>query len=53
MKFDYGILGEDGKTALAKGYTKHACLNGDGRVIRPPRLLAELIEKHYRCEPGA
>ena len=53
MKFDYAIFSEGEKKALARGYTKHACLNGAGRVIRPPRFLAELIEKHSRREPGA
>jgi len=44
VKFDYRIFAEDGEKELAKGYTKHACLNRDGRVIRPPDFLVEVIE---------
>ena len=46
VKFDYSIFREDGKALLVKGYTKHACLNGSGRVIRPPAFLLELIAAH-------
>ena len=43
IKFDYRIFAEDGEKELAKGYTKHACLNSDGRVIRPPDFLVKVI----------
>ena len=43
VKFDYRIFSEDGEKELAKGYTKHACLNSDGRVIRPPGFLVKVI----------
>jgi acyl-CoA thioester hydrolase len=46
MKFDYNILsGNDDRKLLANGYTIHACLNGNGRVIRPPDFIMELIKK--------
>ena len=46
MKFDYNILSEDdGRKLFANGYTIHACLNGNGRVIRPPDFIMELIKK--------
>ena len=48
IKFDYSIFREDGKTLLVHGYTKHACLNGSGRVIRPPVFLLELIAAHCK-----
>jgi len=48
IKFDYNIYREDGKTLLVQGYTKHACLNGNGRVIRPPAFLLELIAAHCK-----
>ena len=44
IKFDYRIFAEDGEKELATGYTKHACLNSDGRVIRPPDFLVKVIE---------
>ncbi|MFH1490601.1 MAG: acyl-CoA thioesterase, partial [Pseudomonadota bacterium] len=43
IKFDYCIFAEDGKKMLAKGYTKHACVDGKGRVVRPPDFLMKLI----------
>ena len=47
MKFDYTIFSENGQKVLAQGYTRHACLNGEGRVIRPPDFILDLIKK---CE---
>ena len=46
MKFDYRIFSEDGTKLLAQGYTKHACVDTDGRVVRPPKFLMEAIEKY-------
>ncbi len=45
MKFDYIISSEDGKKKFAKGYTKHACVDGSNRVVRPPGILLEIIDK--------
>jgi acyl-CoA thioester hydrolase len=45
LKFDYKILKEDGKTLIARGYTKHPCVNTDGKVVRPPEFLREVIAK--------
>lgn len=45
MKFDYIISSEDGKKIFAKGYTKHACVDGSNRVVRPPGILLEIINK--------
>jgi acyl-CoA thioester hydrolase len=45
IKFDYRIFCEDTKTLLARGYTKHACMNREGRVVRPPQFIKEVIEK--------
>lgn len=44
IKFVYTIDGEGGQKVLAKGYTKHACVDHNGRLIRPPKFLTELIE---------
>ena len=46
IKFDYRIFSEDGKTLLAQGHTKHACLNREGKVVRPPVFIKEVIEKN-------
>lgn len=48
MKFDYRIFDEDGKKIIAKGYTKHACLNQSGRVVRPPEFLTKLVENRNK-----
>jgi acyl-CoA thioester hydrolase len=46
MKFNYRIFSEDGKKILAKGYTKHACVDNKGRVVRPPEFLVKIIENN-------
>lgn len=43
LKFDYGIFSQDSRKAFAKGYTKHACLDPTGHVVRPPDFLKELF----------
>jgi acyl-CoA thioester hydrolase len=45
IKFDYKIYREDGITLVARGYTKHPCVNRDGKVVRPPEFLKEIITK--------
>ncbi len=45
VKFDYHILSEDTQSTHAKGYTKHACVDENGRVVRPPEFLKEIIRK--------
>jgi len=46
MKFDYQIFSEDGEKRLASGYTKHACMDNNGRVVRPPKFLMDIIAKN-------
>lgn len=46
MKFNYRILSEDGNHVLAEGYTKHACVDGKGRVVRPPEFIVNIIAKN-------
>ena len=48
IKFDYRIFSEDEKTLLAQGHTKHACLNREGKVVRPPTFIKEVIEKNIQ-----
>lgn len=45
VKFDYCIFGQESQKLLAKGYTKHACVNGQGKVVRPPSFLLTLIQE--------
>lgn len=46
VKFDYKIFSKNGNTLIAEGYTKHACLNGIGKVVRPPDFIREVIQKN-------
>ena len=48
IRFDYRIYREDTQTLLAQGYSKHACLNRDGKVVRPPKSIKEIIEKNIQ-----
>jgi acyl-CoA thioester hydrolase len=45
IKFDYKIYSEDGKRLLASGYTKHPCVNSEGKVVRPPEFIKKIIAK--------
>ena len=45
LKFDYKIYDKNGNTLLAKGYTKHPCVNGEGKVVRPPKFIKDFIAK--------
>lgn len=45
IKFDYRIFDDASGKLLAHGHTKHACINADGRVVRPPKFLSDLINK--------
>ena len=33
----------DGKQLVARGYTRHAFVDADGRVVRPPAFLTEVL----------
>ena len=46
MQFNYQIFSENGSKLLAEGYTKHACVDTNSRVVRPPKFLMEVIEKY-------
>ncbi len=45
MRFKYSIFNED-QQIVAKGYTKHAFLNSQGKVVRPPEFLKKVIEEN-------
>jgi acyl-CoA thioester hydrolase len=45
VKFDYRIFGQDDHKLLARGYTRHACVDGQGKVVRPPQFLVSLIRE--------
>ena len=45
LKFEYKIYDGDGEILLAKGYTIHPCVNGEGKVVRPPRFIKDIFKK--------
>lgn len=46
MKFDYKIFDENSDKLLASGYTKHACVDSSGRVVRPPKFLTDSFTRN-------
>ena len=42
MKFDYRILRDPDLAVLAEGYTRHACVDASGKVVRPAGLYPEI-----------
>jgi len=45
MKFNYTISVKEHKKPLAEGYTKHAFLNENGKVVRPPKFITDIIKE--------
>ena len=51
LKIDYRILSQDRAIQHATGYTRHAFMNREGRVVRPPQFIREIIRRHTSGEP--
>lgn len=45
LKIDYRITSADDQVVHAVGHTRHAFLDQDGKVIRPPRFMRDLIRR--------
>ena len=45
MQFDYTITSEDGSVTHTTGFTRHAFVNGQGKVVRPPDFIREMIKQ--------
>lgn len=45
MKFDYRIFRADDGENLVRGFTKHGFVNTEGRVVRPPVFIKEILAK--------
>lgn len=43
MKFNYKIWDEKRGNELVEGYSIHACTNNEGKIVRLPRDVADLI----------
>ena len=46
MKFNYRLFRDPDEILLAEGTTRHACVDPDGRVIRPPEFIREFVATH-------
>jgi acyl-CoA thioester hydrolase len=50
LRITYRILSEDEQHLHATGYTRHAFVNTQGRVVRPPKFMRELINNQISQE---
>ena len=50
LRITYRVMSEDEQNLHATGYTRHAFMNPEGRVVRPPKFMRELIAR--QTEPG-
>jgi acyl-CoA thioester hydrolase len=48
MQFDYTIASQDDAVIHTTGYTRHAFINVQGKVVRPPSFIRELIKKNLK-----
>lgn len=46
LKFDYRIFSQESEKLLARGYTKHACVDREGKVVRPPEFIRQIIKNN-------
>jgi acyl-CoA thioester hydrolase len=47
IKFDYKITRESDGTELVKGFTRHAFMDQNGRVVRPPGFIVDLLRENH------
>jgi acyl-CoA thioester hydrolase len=45
LRFDYVLLHKDNGTVLAEGHTVHVCTDKDGKVLKPPIELKQLLKE--------
>ena len=44
LQFDYAITSEDETVTHTTGYTRHAFVNDQGKVVRPPKFIRNIIK---------
>ena len=52
LKIDYIIYRKEDMRIAAKGYTKHACVGKDGKVIRPPAFITKALGSTGKAADG-
>jgi acyl-CoA thioester hydrolase len=50
VRFAYRVVRDDDGALLAHGHTVHAFLGRDGRPVRPPREVTDLLERSPRAD---
>ena len=45
LRITYRVMSQDEQNLHATGYTRHAFVNTQGRVVRPPKFMRELIAR--------
>jgi acyl-CoA thioester hydrolase len=50
LKFEYQLFCNSASKPAAIGFTKHACVSKQGKVVRPPDFLIQLIKTQSRAE---
>jgi acyl-CoA thioester hydrolase len=46
IRFDYRIWSETKERLLVEGYTLHAFLNGEGKIVRAPKDLVDRVNSN-------
>jgi acyl-CoA thioester hydrolase len=52
VRFGYRVTRAGDGATLALGTTEHCFMGRDGRPVRPPAALADLLERAPRAAPG-
>jgi len=47
IKFNYRIWDEQRRNLLTEGYSIHACIDRDGRIVKIPSTIATMIRDPY------
>jgi acyl-CoA thioester hydrolase len=50
IRMEYEVVNAAGET-LVTGFTRHICITHDGRPVRLPQVLLDLVENHRSNDP--
>ncbi len=53
FRFNYRLLHQNHGVLLAEGYTVHVCTDRDGRALKPPAYLNELLKGLEKVAAGS
>jgi acyl-CoA thioester hydrolase len=46
LKFDFLLFTDRSEKPCATGWTKHACVDRNGQLVRPPEFITKLLRHH-------